>query len=373
MLPLACVTQTTWCPQSYRGTTPRANRVPCCTISRVLRRALLLAIALLLIGAAPAPASLDRPQPILGGDFADPAVAVLSQGYVGFSTGSLIPRAISHRPGGTWRPAGHGLVRLPSWSHADGDIWASDIARVRGWWLLYFSAPVRGIGEHGRCIGVARSRRALGGFVPVGSRPLVCPTYAKAPPAGDPVPQADSSLPRAGVIDPSLFVEGGVAHLLYKTDRIPSSIRIVPLVASGLRTAGASVELLRHDGVLENPVVVRRPEGYVMFLSQGDYGRCSYRTVWRRSTSLLDWSAATEGVLLDRSTTGLCGPGGADISAVPRGSRLRLFLHAWTCRGAQCPTGVDLVKKRRRLGSQRPMYALDLAWESGEPVIGRFR
>ncbi len=340
----------------------------------MLRRALLLAIALLLVGSAPAPASVDRPQPILPGNFADPAVTTLKQGYVGFSTGSLIPRAVSKRPGGAWRPAGRGLVRLPSWAHTDGDIWASDIARVRGWWLLYYAAPVRGIGEHGRCIGVARSRQALGGFVPVGERPLVCPTYAEAPTASDPVPQlAGDLLPRAGVIDPSLFVEDGVAHLLYKTDRIPSSIRIVPLVGSGLRAAGASVELFRHDGVLENPVVVRRPEGYVMVLSQGDFGRCSYRTIWRRSTSLLDWSAATQGVLLDHATTGLCGPGGADVSPVPRGSRLRMFLHAWTCRGGLCPAGVDLVKKKRRFGSQRPLYAVDLAWDAGVPVVGRFR
>lgn len=318
-------------------------------------------------------AAPDRPRPVLTGDFADPAVAVLGSGYVGFSTGSLVPRAVSDRPRGAWRAAGRGLVRLPSWAHADGDVWASDVARVDGWWLLYFAAPVRGIGEYGRCVGVARSRTALGGFVPVGGRPLVCPSYAKAPAAGDDVPQPDRSLPRAGVIDPSLYVEDGRPHLLYKTDRIPSSIRMVPLSRSGIRVAAPSVELLRSDGVLENPVVVKRPQGYVMLLSQGDFGRCAYRTVWRRSASLLDWSAAEEGVLLDRATTGLCGPGGADVSAVPRGSRLRLFLHAWTCERRQCPSGVDLVKKRPRLGSRRPMYAAELAWPGGVPVVSRWR
>jgi arabinan endo-1,5-alpha-L-arabinosidase len=323
--------------------------------------------------AAASSAAPDRPRPVLTGDFADPAVAVLGSGYVGFSTGSLVPRAVSDRPRGAWRAAGRGLVRLPSWSHADGDVWASDVARVDGWWLLYFAAPVRGIGEYGSCIGVARSRTALGGFVPVGGRPLVCPSYAKAPAAGDDVPQPDRSLPRAGVIDPSLFVEDGRPHLLYKTDRIPSSIRVVPLTRSGIRAAGPSVELLRRDGVLENPVVVKRPEGYEMLLSQGDFGRCSYRTVWRRSASLLDWSAAEEGVLLDRATTGLCGPGGADVSAVPRGSRLRLFLHAWTCERRQCPAGVDLVKKRSRLGSRRPMYAAELAWPGGVPTVSGWR
>lgn len=352
--------------------------LPSLTISRVVPLVVLLG---LLVGPLPAGIAVSpaaaagpgRPQPVLTGDFADPAVAVLGSGYVGFSTGSLVPRAVSDRPRGAWRAAGRGLVRLPSWAHADGDVWASDVARVDGWWLLYFAAPVRGIGEYGRCIGVARSRTALGGFVPVGGRPLVCPSYAMAPSAGDDVPQPDRSLPRAGVIDPSLYVEDGRPYLLYKTDRIPSSIRVVPLSRSGIRVAAPSVELFRHDGVLENPVVVRRPEGYVMLLSQGDFGRCSYRTVWRRSASLLDWTAAEEGVLLDRGTTGLCGPGGADVSGVPRGSRLRLFLHAWTCERRPCPSGVDLVKKRPRLGSRRPMYAADLAWPGGIPTVATWR
>ena len=209
--------------------------------------------------------------------------------------------------------------------------------------------------------------------MPVGGRPLVCPSYAMAPSAGDDVPQPDRSLPRAGVMTRPCTSRTGGPYLLYKTDRIPSSIRVVPLSRSGIRVAAPSVELFRHDGVLENPVVVRRPEGYVMLLSQGDFGRCSYRTVWRRSASLLDWTAAEEGVLLDRGTTGLCGPGGADVSGVPRGSRLRLFLHAWTCERRPCPSGVDLVKKRPRLGSRRPMYAADLAWPGGIPTVATWR
>lgn len=320
--------------------------------------------------AASAPTS---PDPVLVGDFADPTVARHRDGLVAFSTGSLIPRASSATAGARWQRTGRGLVKLPSWSHNDGDIWASDVARVGRWWLLYFAAPVRGIGEYGRCIGVARSRNPQAGFRPVGNAPLVCPSYAKAPAAGDPVTQPDRSLPRAGVIDPSVFVEGKQVWLLYKTDRIPSSIRIVSLSRNGTRAKGPSAELFRHDGVLENPVVVRRSGGYVMLLSQGDFGRCSYRTVWRRSESLLDWSLATTGILLDRETSGLCGPGGGDLAEVPNSSRTRLFLHAWTCRARACPTGTDLVKKRRRLGSTRPMFAVDIDWRGGVPTLGRWR
>lgn len=331
----------------------------------------LLAATLVAIGS---PARAERiPRPVLADSFADPAVTVDGNGFVGFSTGSLIPRSSADGPGGSWKPAGSALVRLPSWSHDRGDIWASDIARVGRWWMLYFAAPVRGVGEYGRCIGVARSRSATSGFKPIGSVPLVCPAYVATPAAEDQVPVAVAGLPRAGVIDPSLVVADGQPHLVYKTDRIPSSIRLLPLSRSGLHAAGPSVELLRYDGVLENPVLIERPAGWVMLLSQGNYSRCSYRTVWRRSTSLLDWSVATSGVLLDRST-GLCGPGGADVTAMPHSRRLRVYFHAWTCRGplTPCGPGIRNDKVRHRSRAIRPMYAADLDWVDGVPVIAGF-
>lgn len=355
---------------------PARIRPASCTITDVLRQGLPLLIALLL-AAAPAHASPEPsqriPRPVLAANFADPTVTVHGNGFVGFSTGSLIPRSHADGPTGSWRPAASALVRLPSWSHADGDIWASDIARVGRWWVLYFAAPVRGIGEYGRCIGVARSRSATAGFKPVGGRPLVCPSYVDAPAAEDQVPVALAGLPRAGVIDPSLVIADGRPHLVYKTDRIPSSIRLLPLSRSGQHAAGASLELLRFDGVLENPVLIERPAGWVMLLSQGDFTRCSYRTVWRRSTSILDWSAATSGVLLDQGSR-LCGPGGADVTPMPHSRRLRVYFHAWTCHGGTTPCGPGIRKDkvRRQDRAIRPMYAADLDWVEGAPVVAGF-
>lgn len=343
----------------------------------MLHRGLLLLTALLL-AAAPAhasPASTDRvPRPVLAANFADPTVTVNGNGFVGFSTGSLIPRSYADGPTGAWKAASSALVRLPSWSHDNGDIWASDIARVGRWWLLYFAAPVRGIGEYGRCIGVARSRSATGGFKPVGSKPLICPSYVDGPAAEDQVPVALAGLPaRAGVIDPSLVVAEGRPHLVYKTDRVPSSIRLLPLSKSGLHAAGPSVELFRYDGVLENPVLIERPAGWVMLLSQGNFTRCSYRTVWRRSTSILNWAEATGGVLLDQGSR-LCGPGGADVTPMPHSRRLRVYFHAWTCHGTATPCGPGIRKDKLRHQARaiRPMYAADLDWVDGAPVIAGF-
>ncbi|MEO5666354.1 MAG: hypothetical protein ABIR39_24035, partial [Nocardioides sp.] len=216
-------------------------------------------------------------------------------------------------------------------------------------------------------------RSAVSGFKPVGGRPLVCPSFVDGPAAEDQVPVAVAGLPRAGVIDPSLVIAGGRPHLLYKTDRIPSSIRLLPLTKSGQHAAGVSVELFRHDGVLENPVLIERPAGWVMLLSQGDFTRCSYRTVWRRSTSILNWAEATSGVLLDQSS-GLCGPGGADVTPMPHSRKLRVYFHAWTCHGrpTPCGPGIHKDKLRHRARAVRPMYAADLDWVDGVPVIARF-
>ncbi len=341
---------------------------------RLPLRLLLSCLVVAATALAGAPANAERvPRPVLATGFADPAVTVRGDGFVGFSTGSLIPRAVADRRAASWKPTGPALVRLPSWSHDDGDIWASDIARIGRWWVLYFAAPVRGLGEYGRCIGVARSRSAVSGFKPVGANPLVCPSNVPVPLAEDPVPIAEPGLPRAGVIDPSVVVAGGQPHLVYKTDRIPSSIRLLRLTANGQHAAEPSVELLRHDGVLENPVLIERPTGWVMLLSQGDFTGCSYRTVWRRSTSIFSWAEATSGVLLDRST-GLCGPGGADVTPMPRSKQLRLYFHAWTCRGTSTPCGpaIRTEKVRKRSRAVRPMYGAELDWVDGVPVVRRF-
>ncbi len=220
---------------------------------------------------------------------------------------------------------------------------------------------------------MARSRSPRGPFSPVGGRPLVCPSYAGTPLALDPLLPRDPTLPRAGVIDPSVFRDAdGSAYLLYKTDRVPSSIRLLPLSQRGTRPrdGATSVELFRSPGVMENPVLTRRDAGYVMLLSEGDWTRCSYRTVWRRTTTLLDWSLAEAGVLLDEGA-GLCGPGGADLADV--GGRDLLFLHGWTCHRTTRPCeGTAKWDQRRRARGVRALYAARLGWDGGLPVVARW-
>jgi beta-xylosidase len=326
----------------------------------------------LLAYAAPAQADDHVPHPVLDVDFPDPAVVSTPTGLVAYATGDLVPHAWSHHADGPWQRGPSLLTHRPSWSR-EGGVWAVDVARVGGRWLLYYATPVRGMGEHGRCIGVARADSARGPFRPVGSAPLVCPSYAGTPAAQDPLLPRDPTLPRAGVIDPSWFRDAdGSSYLLYKTDRIPSTIRLVALTRDGqsVRRGATSVELLRSAGVIENPVLARRPQGYVLLASEGDWTRCGYRTSWRRSASLLDWSAAEVGLLVDTSTSALCGPGGADL-VEGRGGRTLVFLHGWTCRDTalSCAGTGKWDHKPRRVRARRSLYAATLGWVGGVPEV----
>jgi arabinan endo-1,5-alpha-L-arabinosidase len=271
---------------------------------------------------------------------ADPTVARYAGGWVAVSTGPGAPRAVSPQPGGPWQNIPSALTIQPTWA-ISGRYWASDLVEVNGVWLLYFSAEVAGLGLDGRCIGVATATDPTGAFVP-DERPVVCPKQAAAPAAYDRIKRRPHGMPRAGVIDPDYFKDkGGHQYLLYRTQSTPSSIRIVKLPGSGLpRGKARSTELVRHNGVIENPTMLRRGRQYVMLTSEGDFGECSYKTTFRRSSKLTDWSDAKRQVLVDSRKSGLCGPGGADLGRGASGEPM-LFFHAWTCPelSGNCPGG----------------------------------
>jgi arabinan endo-1,5-alpha-L-arabinosidase len=271
---------------------------------------------------------------------ADPTVARYPGGWVAVSTGPGAPRALAPQPGGPWQNIPSALTVQPSWA-ISGRYWASDLVEVNGLWLLYFSAEVAGLGLDGRCIGVATATDPTGAFVP-DEKPLVCPRQAAAPSAYDKIKRRDHNMPKGGVIDPDLFKDKrGHQYLLYRTQGTPSSIRLVELPASGRPEGRArSTELVRRGGVIENPTMVRRGRQYVLVTSEGQFGECSYKTTFRRSVKLTDWSRAKRQVLVDTKKSGLCGPGGADMGRGPSGEPL-LFFHAWTCPelGGNCPGG----------------------------------
>jgi hypothetical protein len=133
-----------------------------------------------------------------------------------------------------------------------------------------------------------------------------------------------------------------------------------PLSADGLHGRGEiSHELVRHADSIENPVMVQRGGYYVLFAAANWYDQCKYSTVWRRSTDLWSFADKPEHVLVDRSSTGLCGPGGADVVATGHGPS-RIFLHAWVCSPDNDPCQFDgVVTDPARV---RVVYAAVLDW-----------
>ena len=157
--------------------------------------------------------------------------------------------------------------------------------------------------------------------------------------------------------------------LLYKTDGKPSSIRLLRLRANGLHARGRSRKLLATDGVLENPVMVRHGRWIYLFMSAGDYSRCSYSTVWRRSSRITRWRKRSQHTLLAGRSTGLCGPGGADVVVDRRA--VRLYFHGWTCHGSR-PCGDAFHAAGRDDDALRALYAARLRFGRRGVRVGSF-
>lgn len=303
---------------------------------------------------------------------ADPSVVLDGTRWFAAGTGWRGGTSSSTQEYAGWVAGPPLLDSRPQWAR-NGDVWAPELVRAPdGGWLAYYSVPVVGLpAAEDRCIGVATSPDLATPFTPLHSQPLACPEGAATAPGSDVVRHEDA-LPRRGVIDASSYVApDGRRFLLYRTQGTPSSIRMVRLTASGRRAAGPSRELVRDPGVLENPEMVDVGGWHHLLMSRGDYGRCGYRTVWRRSTSVRrDWQTAPETVLLDRRTTGICGPGGADyVDLTPH----RVFLHGWVCDGANGPcessyAARDDVARR----GHRVLYIARLRWTPDGPVLARF-
>lgn len=333
-----------------------------------------LLVALLAVTAPADARAPSYPDPVLTDDrIGDPSVVATLNGRVMVATGPLLRRA-RWDPGHGWRWISAPLSRLPRWAASGrGDVWAADLARFGDQWVLYYSVPVHGLGPTGRCIGTATAPTAYDRFRPVDARPLVCFSRARTPTADDTVP-AKGGLPRHGLIDPSVFVdEDGTPSLLYKTDGRPSSIRLLPLAVDGLSPAAGAVstELVRASWVMENPVVLRRGDYYHLFTSEDIWSKCSYRTVWRRSTDLATWPLRPRRVLLSRATTGgLCGPGGADV--LVDGTRTSMYFHGWVLDSDLTPPAPPFVAGPPGRRAHRVLYGARLRFVDDVPTVAAY-
>jgi len=330
---------------------------------------LLAVVSTLVIGTQPASAAGPSPVYAPSGAIADPGVLRVNDGFLVFSTGGRGEVSSGETAGGPWEPVGPAvdLRDPPSWV-ADEPIWAPDAWRTSDEFVLYYSAVAKHFGGQ-RCIGVATSEQADGPYTPFGDTPLVCPRGEHG--ADDTVP--GRPVTSAGVIDPSPFMnDEGQRFLLYKTQGTPSSLRMLRLTDSGRHWVGnPSGELLQRDTIIENPVMVQRGSRFVLFASRYGYGNCSYATVWLRSSSMWNFAGATENSLMTTSDTGICGPGGADVTPSLNGA-WRIFTHGWVCGAGTSPCTNGQIDNG--VAHRRALYAAVLDWggDGATPRVGTF-
>jgi beta-xylosidase len=341
----------------------------------ITKRAFLIILASVLAVAGLVPvAEADSPRtpvPVYApnGQAADPGIATDGEDFYTFITGGLAGVLKAPEVQGDWTAQGNALSRWPAWASGAGAVWAPDATRTEQGWVLYYALIAKGFGGQ-RCIGTAVADHPAGPYQP-SDTPLICPILGgEDPVAGRPVPGS-------GVIDPSPFVDtDGTRYLAYKTQRSPGTIRLVKMAADGLHTAGEpSRELVRQHDSIENPVLVKRGDQYVLFASANWYDQCRYTTVWRRSTDIWSFADKPEHVLLDQANTGLCGPGGADVVSTEGDDTRpnRMILHGWVCSptNTPCAGGDGPVTDPNK---RRVLYVAVLTWgaDGATPSVPAF-
>ncbi len=335
---------------------------------RHLRPAITVALTCALIMALPHPAQAAAPRPVYApaDGVADPGLVRTGNDFYAFATGTRAPRHRGEISTGPWRDRGPAMQRVGAWADSGG-VWAPDAVHTDAGWVLYYSAPAKGKNGQ-RCIGAAVSATVDGDYVP-SDEALICPGGVHG--ADDPV--AGRPVRDAGVIDPSPFqASDGNRYVLYKTQQTPSSLRMFRVNANGTGGIGnESGELTRNSGIIENPVMVQRGDRFVLFASRFGYNNCSYATVWMRSSTRWGFANAAEHTLMTTSSTGICGPGGADIvPALESGHRI--FLHGWVCGTGVTPCrpgDAPFPSPHRRV-----LYAAILNWgaDGATPTLGAF-
>ncbi|MGW6391414.1 family 43 glycosylhydrolase [Streptomyces sp. NPDC055103] len=287
--------------------------------------------------------------PVLDQDFADPDVVRVGRVYHAYATnahGRNIQHATSTDLVHWTVDTADVLPEVGTWVTLDppGHVWAPEVFDNGDGFTLHYTARDRAGGR--QCIGVALAASPEGPFRPVGDGPLVCPTE------------------QGGAIDASSYTENGRRHLLWKSDgnccRLDTWLHLQPVSWDGTRVTGDPVRLLRQDdpptweqGLVEAPTLVKRDGRYVLLYSAGDYRTIGYAAGWATADALTGPYVKGVGPFMTTESFAgaIGGPGGQDVVTGP-GGQDRLLFHG---RGAD--------------GSRRVLYAADLGFADGRPVV----
>ena len=215
------------------------------------------ALAALLLGACATGSAAQRratyTNPVLEGDYPDPSILRLEDGYwATVTSGGWAPifPLFHSRDLVNWRVAGAVFQRRPEWSVRS--FWAPEIERDRGRYFVYYTARKK---DGPLCVAVATARRPSGPYTDHG--PLVCQE----------VGSIDADMTRD---------ENGRRYLVWKEDgnsrNLPTPIWAQRLSDDGTKLVGEPKELIRNDAawegrVVEGPFILRRNGWFYMFYS----------------------------------------------------------------------------------------------------------
>ncbi|MBC9823550.1 family 43 glycosylhydrolase [Terrabacter sp. MAHUQ-38] len=292
-------------------------------------------------------ATPSAPRELIAQGFADPDVVRIGQTWYAYATNDFrhLPVASAPTIDGPWQVLGDAMPGGPgSWAVA-GRTWAPDVQpNPDGSLTLTYTAQDAASGR--QCIGVAFSNSPVGGFVPHGSGPLICP------------------LSQGGAIDANTFVaRDGTRYLTWKSDgnavNQPSTLWVSRVSNNGTTLVGATTAMLTVPAgqIIEAPDLVERDDKMVLFYSGGSFASCGYYTSYATAPAVTGpWTSAPS-AFMTQANTGLCGPGGADVvtSQDGLGGGDKVVLHAAAA------------------GGSRHMFSINLSWVNGLPVQGGSR
>jgi beta-xylosidase len=341
-------------------------------------------------------AAASTPQPVSTASMADPGVLLNGGHFYAFSTGTGLRESTASIAGGPWSAPANEMssTGLPSWIDTSQGNWAPDmIETTAGTFVVYFAAALPGTSGNptgndsapasgARCIGSAefhppptwKSGDPIGPLT-VDPKPVVCLKGYGA--SDDMTSDPGNRTLGEGVIDPSpafVTIDGAQElFLLYKTQgqEGKSTIRMVRLADDdGTTVLGDSHQLLNYvdahgnyQDTIEGPSLIQNGSWFILFVAHGNYDTCGYGTEWFKSQHIWAWTSTAGTTLLDQSSTGLCGPGGADATASEVSGQDRLFLHGWVKPGTTTPSGAN-NNNESGAGQERVMYAAVLTFGS---------
>ena len=250
------------------------------------------------------------------------------------------------------------MPELPQWVVRNGrpDIWAPEVARLNGRWVLYFSARHAVVktpaGQPRECVGAAVGDRPEGPYRPEPG-PLVCGGFAE------------------GAIDPSYLQDGdpragGQGVLYVKSDgnccRMASGLYAVPLTPDGLHLAGAIRPVnVANDRdwegeIVEAPTMVKHDGKYVLFYSGGLFFTPAYGVAYATCEGPLGPCQKPVENRVLQTVGKLGGPGHQSVFEVE--GRSYMAFHALASGGKPGPD------------TPRQLHVELLTWENGVPRLG---